>query len=108
MENILVLGMGKVGSLVGVLLSKNFTVTALDQKQPHYDYTLPFECLQGDVKDLSFMKSEISKYDAVVSALPYFLNKPIAQLAHDEGVHYFDLTGSRFNRNYRNGFDLQL
>jgi saccharopine dehydrogenase-like NADP-dependent oxidoreductase len=92
MENILVLGMGKVGSLVGVLLSKNFTVTALDQKQPHYDYTLPFECLQGDVKDLSFMKSEISKYDAVVSALPYFLNKPIAQLAHDEGVHYFDLT----------------
>ena len=35
MKNILVLGMGKVGSLVGVLLSKNFKVTALDQKKPH-------------------------------------------------------------------------
>ena len=35
------------------------------------------------------MKNQISKHDAVVSALPYFLNKPIAQLAHDEGKHYF-------------------
>src|SRR5210317_1767311 len=92
MKHILVLGMGKVGSLVGVLLSKNFNVTAIDEKKPHYEYTLPFDCIQGDVSDLNFMKNQISKYDAVVSALPYFLNKPIAQLAHDEGVHYFDLT----------------
>lgn len=92
MKHILVLGMGKVGSLVGVLLSKNFNVTAIDEKKPHYEYTLPFDCIQGDVSDLNFMKNQISKHDAVVSALPYFLNKPIAQLAHDEGKHYFDLT----------------
>ena len=41
MKNILVLGMGKVGSLVGVLLSKNFTVRAIDNQLPHYDYKLP-------------------------------------------------------------------
>jgi len=91
-KEILVLGMGKVGSLVGVLLSERFKVTALDKKEPHYDYTLPFECQQGDLTDLDFMKKEIEKYDAVVSALPYFLNKAIAQIAHDSHVHYFDLT----------------
>jgi len=92
MENILVLGMGKVGSLVGVLLSKNFKVTAIDQKQPHYDYELPFKCIQGDVGDLDYMRKEVNKYDAIVSALPYFLNKSIAQIAHDAAIHYFDLT----------------
>ena len=91
-KDVLVLGMGKVGSLVGVLLSERFNVTALDKKEPHYDYKLPFVCQQGDVADLDFMKKEIEKYDAVVSALPYFLNKPIAQIAHDCRVHYFDLT----------------
>ncbi len=35
MKNILVLGLGKVGTLVGVLLSKNFNVTGLDQNKPH-------------------------------------------------------------------------
>jgi len=92
MENILLLGMGKVGSLVGLLLSKNFKVTALDQSLPHYEYNFPFECLQADVTDIEWLKKELPKYDAVVSALPFFLNKNIAQLAHDIGIHYFDLT----------------
>jgi len=92
MKNILVLGMGKVGSLVGVLLSRNFEVTALDQKKPHYDYNLPFECIEGDVTDIGFMKNLMKDYDAVVSALPYFLNKEIAILAHELELHYFDLT----------------
>ncbi len=39
-----------------------------------------------------WMKKEMAKHHAVVSALPYFLNKNIAQLAHDLGIHYFDLT----------------
>ena len=92
MENILVLGMGKVGSLVGLLLSKNFKVKTIDQKLPHYDYDFPFECIQADVTDLIWMKKEMAKYHAVVSALPYFLNKNIAKLAHGLGIHYFDLT----------------
>ena len=32
MKNIVVLGLGKVGTLVGVLLSKKFNVTGIDQK----------------------------------------------------------------------------
>jgi len=34
----------------------------------------------------------MAEHHAVVSALPYFLNKNIAQLAHDLGIHYFDIT----------------
>ena len=51
MQNILVIGLGKVGCLVGVMLSKNFTVTGLDQQDPHYPYPLPFSNLKGDVKN---------------------------------------------------------
>lgn len=99
MKNILVLGMGKVGSLVGVLLSKNFTVRAIDNQLPHYDYKLPFTCIQGDVTDIDFIKKEMKEQDAVVSCLPYFLNKPIAQIAFDLGIHYFDSTEDGLKQN---------
>ena len=92
MKNILVIGMGKVGSLVGVLLSKQFTVTGLDKQKPHYDYNLPFETIEGDVCDLAFLKKTILQHEAVVSALPFYLNLPIAEICCGAGIHYFDLT----------------
>jgi len=92
MKKILTLGLGKVGTLVGVLLSNKFKVTGVDKQQPHYDFKLPFKVVEGDVTDTAFMKKLIGKNDAVVSALPFFLNKQIAQIAYDLGKHYFDLT----------------
>jgi len=92
MKNILVLGLGKVGSLVGTLLSSKFNVKGLDQSKPHYNYKLPFNVIQADVSDLKNMKYILKDFDAVVSALPFFLNKNIAKLAHDLNLHYFDLT----------------
>jgi saccharopine dehydrogenase-like NADP-dependent oxidoreductase len=92
MEKILSLGLGKVGTLVGVLLSKKYKVTGVDKQKPHYDFDLPFEVLEGDVTNDDFLEQHIKEHDAVVSALPYFLNKKIAQKAHDLGKHYFDLT----------------
>ncbi len=92
MKKVLVLGLGKVGTLVGVLLSKNFEVTGIDQQQPHYDFDLPFEVKQADVKSNSFKTELLPQFDAVVSALPYFLNKDVAKAAYDVGIHYFDLT----------------
>jgi len=100
MKNILTLGLGKVGTLVGVLLQKKFTVTGVDQKKPHYDFELPFEVIEGDVTDLDFIGDLIKQNDAVVSALPYYLNKDIAKLAHEHGVHYFDLTEDVDTTNY--------
>ncbi|AFD06091.1 saccharopine dehydrogenase-like oxidoreductase [Solitalea canadensis DSM 3403] len=91
-NKVLTLGLGKVGTLVGSLLSKQFEVTGMDKQAPHYQYDLPFNVVLGDVADIPFMEKTIKEYDAVVSALPYFLNKPIAKIAHDLGKHYFDLT----------------
>lgn len=92
MKKILTLGLGKVGTLVGVLLSKKYSVTGVDKKQPHYDFELPFKVVEGDVTEEAFLQKLIKKNDAVVSALPYFLNKKVAQIAYDLGKHYFDLT----------------
>ena len=49
MKDIIVLGLGKVGTLVGVLLSNKFNVIGIDQKKPHYDFKLPFKVLECDV-----------------------------------------------------------
>ena len=100
MNKILMLGLGKVGTLVGILLHKNFKVTGLDKQKPHYKYKLPFKVITGDVSDITFMKKTVGNYDAVVSALPYFLNKDIAKIAHDLGIHYFDLTEDVETTNY--------
>ena len=91
-SNIVCLGLGKVGTLVGTLLSEQFEVTGMDQQAPHYRHKLPFRVLTGDVGDLTLMDETIRKYDAIVSALPYYLNNSIAKLAHKYGKHYFDLT----------------
>ena len=36
-----------------------YYLIAIDEKKPHYEYTLPFDCIQGDVSDLNFMKNQI-------------------------------------------------
>lgn len=92
MKNIVVLGLGKVGTLVAVLLSKKYQVLGVDAKKPHYNFELSFDVLEGDVTNERFMRDLLSDCDAVVSALPYFLNKGVAKIAFDEEVHYFDLT----------------
>ncbi|MEO0337960.1 MAG: saccharopine dehydrogenase C-terminal domain-containing protein [Bacteroidota bacterium] len=100
MKHILTLGLGKVGTLVGELLSKKYIVTGVDKQKPHYDFELPFEIVEGDVTDTVFMEKMIEENDAVVSALPYFLNKAIAKIAHEKGKHYFDLTEDVPTTNY--------
>lgn len=82
--------MGKVGSLVGVLLSKRFEVTGLDKRKPADE--LPFKVVQGDVSNVEFLERTLPGFDAVASAMPYNLNLNIAKVAHKNGIHYFDLT----------------
>ncbi|WP_266364981.1 saccharopine dehydrogenase family protein [Tellurirhabdus rosea] len=90
MKNVLVVGLGKVGSLVGILLNKRFSVTGFDRQKPVYE--LPFPVVSGDVTDEAAIRQTLGAFDAVVSCLPYNLNLPIARAAHELGVHYFDLT----------------
>ncbi|RAJ94322.1 saccharopine dehydrogenase-like NADP-dependent oxidoreductase [Larkinella arboricola] len=90
MNKILVVGMGKVGSLVGILLNKRFTVTGFDKFKPSRD--LPFPVVLGDVTDEATLRLVLADFDGVVSCLPYNLNLPIAKTAWELGLHYFDLT----------------
>ncbi|MCE7066850.1 saccharopine dehydrogenase family protein [Dyadobacter sp. CY326] len=90
MQKILVIGLGKVGSLVGTLLSKKFNVTGVDKTQPAV--ALPFPVLAADISDSDFLTQALAGFDAVVSCMPYNLNLPIARKACQSGIHYFDLT----------------
>jgi saccharopine dehydrogenase-like NADP-dependent oxidoreductase len=92
MKKIAVLGMGKVGTLVALLLKDQFEVTGVDKTAPHYQFDLPIDVIQGDVSSEKFLNGFLPGYDAVVSALPYFLNVKVAQAAYSHGIHYFDLT----------------
>jgi len=90
LESILVLGLGKVGTLVGVLLKKTgFKVFGADL---HEKAGLPFETKEIDVADITQVAEMMQEYDAIVSCLPYNFNLEIATRACRHGIHYFDLT----------------
>ena len=99
-DKILVLGMGKVGSLVATLLSDQFEVVGADMNKPHYDHEVDFETISLDVSNQEEFTSVLKNFDAVVSALPYFLNKEVARIACALDKHYFDLTEDVETTNY--------
>lgn len=89
-RNVLVIGLGKVGSLVALLLQESkFKVTGFDATSRE---KLPFPTIKGDVTDKDALLKAFKKHDAVISCLPYHLNKALAKAAYDVGIHYFDLT----------------
>jgi saccharopine dehydrogenase-like NADP-dependent oxidoreductase len=89
-DSVLVLGLGKVGSLVATLLHETgFAVTGADQ-QGQAEY--PFAVRSLDAKSVPELTACLQGCDAVISCLPYHYNLGVASLAHQLGVHYFDLT----------------
>ncbi len=90
LQSILVLGLGKVGTLVGVLLAKTgFKVVGAARSAKT---NLPFETKKIDVSDISQVVELMKGHDAVVSCLPYQFNLAIAKQACLKQIHYFDLT----------------
>jgi len=89
-QSVIVLGLGKVGFLVAELLHlSGFSVTGGDQKPPADS---PFTTTDLDVLDHTALRQQLKRHDAVISCLPYQFNLRIATLAHEENMHYFDLT----------------
>ncbi|MBM4334146.1 MAG: L-lysine dehydrogenase [Deltaproteobacteria bacterium] len=89
-KSVLVLGLGKVGSLIATLLHETgFKVTGADL---HEQAGLPFPTEKLDLSRPVGIKEKLPGFDAVVSALPYSLNLGVATTAHEAGIHYFDLT----------------
>ena len=102
MHRVLVLGAGKIGSLVACLLSQHGQyevhlgdVTLDAPKHLVEDLGLPrvTPCIL-DVRHPDVVGTYLSTHpiDAIISSLPYFCNPTVAGLALTHGVHYFDLT----------------
>lgn len=90
-ESICVLGLGKVGGLAARLLHEaGFKVTGVDSRTPRADY--PFELRQADLGSVAGLQEALGDAEAVLSCLPYHLNKGVSAAAHKQGIHYFDLT----------------
>ena len=89
-DTILVFGLGKVGSLMACMLHETgFKVTGVDVRLRE---EFPFAVKALDVGSTGELTAIIPDFDAVISCLPYSFNLGIAALAHEHGIHYFDLT----------------
>jgi saccharopine dehydrogenase-like NADP-dependent oxidoreductase len=101
MHHVLVMGAGKIGSLISFLLahSKNYIVYLADIYESN-----PHQSRLGDVPNFNYVTlnaldaAAISAFikenriEAVVSALPYQFGATIAKIAYKSQIHYFDLT----------------
>jgi saccharopine dehydrogenase-like NADP-dependent oxidoreductase len=91
LQKIAVLGLGKVGTLAAKLLHDGgFDVTGFDARAPQD--TLPFAVQVVDLMSDEGARAATRGFDAVLSCLPYRINRSIATEAHAQGMHYFDLT----------------
>jgi len=91
LQRIAVLGLGKVGTLAAKLLHRGgFDVTGIDSRRP--TESLPFVVQTADLVSDAGIAAATNHFDAVLSCLPYRLNARIANAAHANGLHYFDLT----------------
>lgn len=101
MHKILVIGAGKIGSLIAFLLtnSNQYYVYLADIQKENSQVTRMgqlnhFEYVQMDAsnsKEIDAFVKE-NKVQAIVSSLPYYCNVPIAEVAANNHLHYFDLT----------------
>lgn len=93
---VLVLGAGKIGGAIVDLLaaSGDYEITVAD-RDPAFLAMVAGErarLLQIDVSDAAALAGAARGMQAVLSALPFFLNPQVAKVARAAGAHYFDLT----------------
>lgn len=101
MHNVLVIGAGKIGSLITFLLahSNQYFVHLADiqDDNPHVRRLGDlhnYKYVKLDAKDTNAITEFVkkNKIEAIISSLPYYCNIPIAKVAAETNVHYFDLT----------------
>ena len=102
MQDVLVLGAGKIGALISGLLAESgdYGVQLADARDGAAAEVASGHGLKNispftlDASDKEQLASHIRQHKpiAVVSGLPYFCNITVAEVARAEGLHYFDLT----------------
>jgi saccharopine dehydrogenase-like NADP-dependent oxidoreductase len=96
MDRILLLGAGKIGSAIIELLgsSGDYDLCVVD-KDPALLKAIHRHDVNRtvvDVENSSDLGQAMIGYDVVISALPFYLNARVAEMARENGLHYFDLT----------------
>ena len=102
MKTILVLGAGKIGSLISGLLAESgsYRILLADSRHGAAAEVADAHGLKTitafdlDVTDKAALHRKVSEHSpvAVISSLPYYCNLPVAETAREMGLHYFDLT----------------
>lgn len=97
MQDILLVGAGKIGSMIADFLARSgdYRVTVADHSADavrRLEASAPIETLVLDVKDKAALLSAVDGKFAVLSAAPYSITPLIADAAKASGAHYLDLT----------------
>ena len=96
MQRIVLLGAGKIGAAIVDMLGAtgDFDLAVGDHDPAMLDAMNPEKAtlVKLDVEDGGELRGLLDGRDAVISALPYYLNTGVAEAARDTGAHYFDLT----------------
>lgn len=95
-RKVLVLGAGKIGGAIVDLLhaSGGYDITLADSNAAFLAQAGGEKAATHriDVGDRGALTAVAKGREAVLSALPFFLNPGVAQVCADVGAHYFDLT----------------
>jgi saccharopine dehydrogenase-like NADP-dependent oxidoreductase len=102
MHRVLILGAGKIGALISGLLAESgdYQVQLGDVNGAAAGAVVKAHALEGmesyslDAADGAALDAHLKAHpvDAVISSLPYYCNKTVAECARRAGIHYFDLT----------------
>ena len=102
MQEILVLGAGKIGALITGLLADcgDYRVQLADKEAGAADEVVNahgcenLDAYTFDAADAASLTSHIQEHKpvGVISGLPYYCNVAVARVAREENLHYFDLT----------------
>ena len=102
MHKVLILGAGKIGSLISGLLAESGAyhvhladVNADAARAVIEAHGLPnLQAHQVDAGNPDSLDQQLRKHpvDAVISSLPFYCNIAVAAAARRAGIHYFDLT----------------
>ncbi|HUL18336.1 MAG TPA: saccharopine dehydrogenase NADP-binding domain-containing protein, partial [Steroidobacteraceae bacterium] len=102
MHRVLILGAGKIGALISGLLAESGSykvqladvdgATAEAVVRAHGGRELVALALDASHGEVLERHLKAHPVDAVISGLPYYCNRGVAEAARRAGIHYFDLT----------------
>ena len=97
MKEIVIVGAGKIGSMIAELLagSGDYSVTVIDRAQAQLDKLETSASVKKQALDITAgdgLRKLLTGKFAVLSAAPYHATRLIAEAAKAAGAHYLDLT----------------